>query len=114
MQYHQRYGQTPCHPAGESKNPRLRVDFDRRLKLEFHGSKVTGLQSGQLHALAGFAEGGRALVADHAAGEVGKDRRQGGQPWPLRHVPTGGGCGAECTLMTQIGPTDPQISLASE
>ncbi len=41
MQYHQRYGQTPCHPAGESRNPHLRVDFDRRLKLEFHGSKVT-------------------------------------------------------------------------
>ena len=36
-QYHQRYGQTR-HPAGESRNPHLRVDD--RLKLEFHGSKV--------------------------------------------------------------------------
>jgi hypothetical protein len=26
---------------GESKNGVLRLDFDRRLKLEFHGSKVT-------------------------------------------------------------------------
>ncbi len=26
---------------GESKQGCLRVDFDRRLKLEFHGSKVT-------------------------------------------------------------------------
>ena len=30
-----------AHPMGESKNEPLRVDFDRRLKLEFHGSKVT-------------------------------------------------------------------------
>ena len=30
-----------AHPAGESKQGHLRVNFDRRLKLEFHGSKVT-------------------------------------------------------------------------
>jgi len=30
-----------AHPTGESKNGVLRLDFDRRLKLEFHGSKVT-------------------------------------------------------------------------
>jgi len=29
------------HPTGESKREELRVDFDRRLKLEFHGSKIT-------------------------------------------------------------------------
>jgi len=29
------------HPAGDSKTPLLRVDFHCRLKLEFHGSKVT-------------------------------------------------------------------------
>ncbi len=29
------------HPMGESKNGLLRVDFDRRVKLEFPGSKVT-------------------------------------------------------------------------
>ena len=28
-------------PMGESKAAVLRLDFDRRLKLEFHGSKVT-------------------------------------------------------------------------
>ena len=30
-----------AHPMGESKDGALRLDFDRRLKLEFHGSKVT-------------------------------------------------------------------------
>ena len=68
----------------------------------------------QLHALAynlanfmrtaGFAEGGRVLVADDAAGEVGKDRCQGGQPWPLRHVPIGRGGGAEGTVPENLEP----------
>jgi hypothetical protein len=57
-----------------------------------------GLQSRQLHADAGFAKGGRALVADHAAGEIGEDRCQGRQPWPVRHVPTGRSGGAEGTV----------------
>src|SRR6266702_4766811 len=30
-----------AHPTGESKSGALRLDFDRRLKLEFHGSNVT-------------------------------------------------------------------------
>jgi hypothetical protein len=30
-----------AHPMDESKRDGLRVDFDRRLKLEFHGSRIT-------------------------------------------------------------------------
>ncbi len=30
-----------ANPAGESENAPLRLDFDRRLKLEFHGSRIT-------------------------------------------------------------------------
>ncbi len=41
MQYLHSTGQDPCHPAGDSKSKPLRVDFDRRLKLEFHGSSIT-------------------------------------------------------------------------
>ncbi len=41
MQYKHHHERIPCHPAGESRTPHLRVEFDRRLKLEFHGSKVT-------------------------------------------------------------------------
>ncbi len=29
-----------AHPMGESKDGVLKLDFDRRLKLEFHGSNV--------------------------------------------------------------------------
>ena len=29
------------HPEGESDDGSLRVDFDRRLRLEFHGSRIT-------------------------------------------------------------------------
>ncbi len=57
-----------------------------------------GLQSRQLHMDAGFAEKSGALVADHAAGEIGEDRGQGGPPWPVRHVPIGRGGGAEGTV----------------
>jgi hypothetical protein len=30
-----------AHPAGEEDEESLRVDFDRRLKLEFHGGCIT-------------------------------------------------------------------------
>ncbi len=30
-----------AYPMGEAKPGPLRADFDRRLKLEFHGSKIT-------------------------------------------------------------------------
>src|SRR6516225_7369039 len=32
----------PRNPMGESQNDPPRVDFDRKIKLEFHGSTVTG------------------------------------------------------------------------
>ena len=35
--------------------------------------------------------GGRTLVADHAAGEIGEDRSESCAPRPVRHVPTGRG-----------------------
>ena len=41
MQYHHRDRSNPSHPAGDSRKLPLRVDFDRRLKLEFLGSKIT-------------------------------------------------------------------------
>ena len=43
----------------------------------------------------GLAEGSGTLVADHAAGEAGQDWSQGGQAWPLCHLPIGRGCCVE-------------------
>src|SRR5713226_6200603 len=54
-----------------------------------------GLQSRQLHADAGSAGGGQAVVADEPAGKTREDRRQGRVPWPLRHLPDGRARGAE-------------------
>jgi len=34
-------GSQMLQPAGEAQSDALRLDFDRRLKLEFHGSSVT-------------------------------------------------------------------------
>ena len=30
-----------AHPAGESEDAALRLNFERRVKLEFHGSRIT-------------------------------------------------------------------------
>ena len=48
-----------------------------------------GLQPRQLHADAGDAEVGGALVADQPAREADQDRREGRQPRALRDVPDG-------------------------
>jgi hypothetical protein len=40
---------------GETKKAALRVDFDRSLKLEFHGSKVTS-DASKIHTLGRFTD----------------------------------------------------------
>ncbi len=54
-----------AHPKGESKGGCLRVDFDRRSKLEFHGSELTS--DGGLHA---YRELYDALGLTEMAGDV--------------------------------------------
>ncbi len=76
MQYHHRDGPYPSHPAGEAKKPHLRVDFDRRLKLEFHGSKITSdaglLAYRELDEVLGLTDLGGAALSDLRRG---KNRR---------------------------------------
>ena len=75
MQYHHHNGRASCHPAGDSRKPHLRVDFDRRLKLEFHGSKVTSdagfLAYRELDDALGLTEVGGGLFQDSRTGKNG-------------------------------------------
>ena len=74
---------------------------DNAVRLQLH---ALAYNLAQLHAHAGFAEGGGALVIDDAAGETGQDRRQGGPPWPVRHVPIGRGGGAKGSVPENPAP----------
>jgi hypothetical protein len=65
-----------AYPMGESKQGCLRVDFDRRLKLEFHGSKVT-TDAGFL----AYRELDDALELTEMAGDVFCDNRTGKNAW---------------------------------
>jgi len=61
---------------GETKRNGLRVDFDRRLKLEFHGSKITS-DGGFL----AYRELDDALELTEIAGDVFHDCRIGKNGW---------------------------------
>ena len=60
------------HPAGEASEVDLRVAFDRRLKLEFHGSKVTSdaglLAFRELDAALGLSQIATERLADTRSG----------------------------------------------
>ena len=76
MHYRHRNKHAPCHPAGESRKTPLRVNFDRRLKLEFHGSKITS-DGGFL----AYRELYDALGLTEVAGTIFQDSRTGKNGW---------------------------------
>ncbi len=65
-----------AHPVGDSLEGPLRVDFDRRVKLEFHGSTVSS--DGGLLA---YRELDDALGLTEAAATVLEDSRRGRNGW---------------------------------
>ncbi len=65
-------GRRRAHPMGEGENDALRVDFDRELRLEFHGAKVTSdaglLAYRELDDAFGLTEAGAELLVDTRTG----------------------------------------------
>src|ERR671932_210983 len=61
------------HPTGEARGVDLRVAFDRRLKLEFHGSRITSdaglLAFRELDAALGLSEMAAELLSDTRTGQ---------------------------------------------
>ncbi len=66
-----------AHPMGDSKEGALRLDFDCRLKLEFHGSKVTFdtglLPCRELDEAIGLTKIPGAVLTDTRHGKNGRD-----------------------------------------
>ncbi len=81
MQYTHRDRACSPHPAGDSEKPHLWVDFDRRLKLEFHGSKITS-DAGLL----AYRELDEVLGLTNLGGSALSDLRRGKN---TRHLLTG-------------------------
>ncbi|MCP4330274.1 MAG: IS1380 family transposase [Alphaproteobacteria bacterium] len=70
-----------AHPTGESRTGDLRLDFDRRLKLEFHGSKITSdaglLPFRELDDALGLSEIAGEHLVDPQTGRNGQHRMTG-------------------------------------
>ena len=83
-----------AYPMGEAKLEPLRVDFDRRLKLEFHGSDISS-DGG----LVPYRELDDALGLTELGGEVQSETRRGKNTRHLRWDFFGNQCSAVLLAM---------------
>ena len=69
------------HPMGEAEGRPLRVDFDRRIKLEFHGARITSdgglLAYGELDDAVGLLDMAAAALSDGRRGKNTRHRLAG-------------------------------------
>src|ERR671910_392960 len=90
-----------AHPTGESVEGSLRLDFDRHLKLEFHGSRITSdaglLAYRELDDALGLSTMAGAVLADARTGRNGRHALVGllRQAWFGRLAGYGDGNDAE-------------------
>ena len=72
------------NPEGEANTLPLRVDFDRRLKLEFHGSRITSdaglLAYRELDDALGLTALAGSMLADNRTGKNGCNSRRNNRP----------------------------------
>jgi hypothetical protein len=70
-----------AYPMGEAKPEALRVDFDRRIKLEFHGARITSdgglLAYGELDDAVGLMDMAAAALSDGRRGKNTRHRLAG-------------------------------------
>ena len=100
------YGRRGRASNGQRRQERDQVDAPVMLLVRCQrGASLVaraGLQFRQLHADAGPARGGRAVVTDQPAGEAREGRCQGLAPRSPCRLPDGRGRGAERTVQANI------------
>ena len=65
-----------AYPMGEAEQQALRVDFDRRIKLEFHGARITSdgglLPYRELDDVLGLSGPAGGVLIDRCTGKNGR------------------------------------------
>ena len=115
-----------AHPMGESKPGCLRVVFDRRLKLEFHGSKITSdaglLAYRELDDALGLTEMAEGVFQDSRTGKNGwhgmtgqfRDADRLGRDPAMRWIVGGKAIERQAASISQMGRFETELLATDE